>query len=100
MKIVESKDFEAEVKEGVVVVDFYADWCGPCKMLAPVFEELSKELPAKFIKIDVDNSQDVAAKFQVASIPTIAILKDGKEVDRIIGFMPKQSIEAKIKQFL
>lgn len=100
MKIVESKDFEAEVKEGVVVVDFYADWCGPCKMLAPVFEELSKELPAKFIKIDVDNSQDVAAKFQVASIPTIAILKDGKEVDRIIGFMPKQTIEAKIKQFL
>lgn len=100
MKIVESKDFEAEVKEGVVVVDFYADWCGPCKMLAPVFEELSKELPAKFIKIDVDNSQDVAARFQVASIPTIAILKDGKEVDRIIGFMPKQSIEAKIKQFL
>lgn len=100
MKIVESKDFETEVKEGVVVVDFYADWCGPCKMLAPVFEELSKELPAKFIKIDVDNSQDVAAKFQVASIPTIAILKDGKEVDRIIGFMPKQTIEAKIKQFL
>lgn len=99
-KIVESKDFEAEVREGVSVVDFYADWCGPCKMIAPVFEELSKEIPANFIKINVDNSQDIAAKFQVASIPTLVILKDGKEVDRIVGFVPKPSLESKIKQYI
>lgn len=99
-KIVESKDFEAEVREGVSVVDFYADWCGPCKMIAPVFEELSKEIPANFIKINVDNSQDIAAKFQVASIPTLVILKDGKEVDRIVGFVPKASLESKIKQYI
>ena len=99
-KIVESKDFEMEVKEGVSVVDFYADWCGPCKMIAPIFEELSAELAANFIKINVDNSQDIAAKFQVASIPTLVILKDGKEVDRIVGFMPKPALEGKIKQYL
>lgn len=99
-KIVESKDFEMEVREGVSVVDFYADWCGPCKMIAPIFEELSTELAANFIKINVDNSQDIAAKFQVASIPTLIILKDGKEVDRIVGFMPKPALEGKIKQYL
>lgn len=99
-KIVESKDFETEVKAGVSVVDFYADWCGPCKMIAPVFEELSQELAANFIKINVDNSQDIAAKFQVASIPTLIILKDGKEVDRIVGFMPKPALEGKIKQYI
>ncbi len=99
-KIVESKDFEMEVREGVSVVDFYADWCGPCKMIAPIFEELSAELSANFIKINVDNSQDIAAKFQVASIPTLIIIKDGKEVDRIVGFMPKPALEGKIKQYL
>lgn len=102
IKVVESKDFETEVKEGIVVVDFYADWCGPCKMLAPVFQELAGEMgaSAKFIKIDVDKTQDVAAKFEVASIPTMVILKDGKEADRIVGFMPKQAIESKIKQYI
>lgn len=99
-KIVESKDFEMEVREGVSVVDFYADWCGPCKMIAPIFEELSQELSANFIKINVDNSQDIAAKFQVASIPTLIILKNGTEVDRIVGFMPKPALESKIKQYL
>ena len=84
------------------IVDFYADWCGPCKMLAPVFQELAKDMDgtAKFVKVDVDNTQDIAARFQVSSIPTVAILKNGKEVDRIIGFMPKQAIEAKIKQYV
>ena len=97
-------NFEQEVlkSDRPVLVDFYADWCGPCKMLAPVFQELAKDMDgtAKFVKVDVDNTQDIAARFQVSSIPTVAILKDGKEVDRIIGFMPKQAIEAKIKQYV
>ena len=101
-KVLGSSEFDTEVKDGVVIVDFYADWCGPCKMLAPVFQELAKDMDgtAKFVKVDVDNTQDIAARFQVSSIPTVAILKDGKEVDRIIGFMPKQAIEAKIKQYV
>ena len=95
-------NFEEEIKEGKVIIDFFATWCGPCKMLAPVFQELAKDMDgtAKFVKVDVDNTQDIAARFQVSSIPTVAILKDGKEVDRIIGFMPKQAIEAKIKQYV
>ena len=96
------EDFDNLISKGNYLVDFYADWCGPCKMLAPVFQELAKDMDgtAKFVKIDVDNTQDIAARFQVSSIPTVAILKDGKEVDRIIGFMPKQAIEAKIKQYV
>ena len=102
IKVLGSSEFDTEVKDRVVIVDFYADWCGPCKMLAPVFQELAKDMDgtAKFVKVDVDNTQDIAARFQVSSIPTVAILKDGKEVDRIIGFMPKQAIEAKIKQYV
>ena len=102
IKVLGSSEFDTAVKDGVVIVDFYADWCGPCKMLAPVFQELAKDMDgtAKFVKVDVDNTQDIAARFQVSSIPTVAILKDGKEVDRIIGFMPKQAIEAKIKQYV
>ena len=102
IKVLGSSEFDTEVKDGEVIVDFYADWCGPCKMLAPVFQELAKDMDgtAKFVKVDVDNTQDIAARFQVSSIPTVAILKDGKEVDRIIGFMPKQAIEAKIKQYV
>ena len=102
IKVLGSSAFDTEVKDRVVIVDFYADWCGPCKMLAPVFQELAKDMDgtAKFVKVDVDNTQDIAARFQVSSIPTVAILKDGKEVDRIIGFMPKQAIEAKIKQYV
>ena len=96
------EDFDNLISKGNYLVDFYADWCGPCKMLAPVFQELAKDMDgtAKFVKVDVDNTQDIAARFQVSSIPTVAILKDGKEVDRIIGFMPKQAIEAKIKQYV
>ena len=104
MNIIQStNEYDALLKDNQsVFVDFYADWCGPCKMLAPVFQELAKDMDgtAKFVKVDVDNTQDIAARFQVSSIPTVAILKDGKEVDRIIGFMPKQAIEAKIKQYV
>ena len=98
----ENDDLNSVISSGNYLVDFYADWCGPCKMLAPVFQELAKDMDgtAKFVKVDVDNTQDIAARFQVSSIPTVAILKDGKEVDRIIGFMPKQAIEAKIKQYV
>ena len=98
----ENDDLNSVISSGNYLVDFYAEWCGPCKMLAPVFQELAKDMDgtAKFVKVDVDNTQDIAARFQVSSIPTVAILKDGKEVDRIIGFMPKQAIEAKIKQYV
>lgn len=97
-KIVSSNEFNEETKRGLVVVDFFADWCGPCKMLAPIFEELAPEYEgrAKFIKVDVDHSPDLAMKFRVASIPTIIILKDGEKVAGNVGFIPKEQIKSMI----
>jgi len=89
-------------KNRIVLVDFYADWCMPCRMMAPIVEELAKELAGKVLvgKINVDENPATADRFQVFSIPTIVIIKSGKEVDRIIGFVPKSQVEARIKKHL
>ncbi len=81
-----------------VLVDFWATWCGPCKMLAPTIEQLAEELKDEIVvaKLDVDAAQDIAIKYQVMSIPTLVLFKDGKEVKRTVGFQPK----AKILDFL
>ena len=77
-KIVGSNEFNNEVKDGVVIVDFFADWCGPCKMLAPIFEEVGNEMEgkAKFIKVNVDEARDIADKFRISTIPTMIVLKN------------------------
>lgn len=83
--------------EKVVLVDFYADWCGPCKMAAPIVEELSGELAdAVFCKVNVDDSPELAAAFGVQSIPTFVVLSDGKAVDMSVGFRSKADLEAMI----
>lgn len=91
-----SENFESEVLNAneKVLVDFYADWCGPCKMMAPVIEELAEELQgkAKVGKINVDESTDIATQYDVMSIPTIIIFKNGKEVKRFIGVRDKQEL--------
>jgi len=89
-------------KNRLVLVDFYADWCMPCRMMAPVVEELAKELAGKVLvgKINVDENPATADRFQVFSIPTLVIIKSGREVDRIIGFIPKSQVEARIKKHL
>lgn len=91
-----SENFESEVLNAneTVLVDFYADWCGPCKMMAPVIEELAEELQekAKVGKINVDESTDIATQYDVMSIPTIIIFKNGKEVKRFIGVRDKQEL--------
>ena len=85
-------------KEGVTaVIDFYADWCGPCKMFAPVFEELAAEVnDAVFCKVNVDNEEALARKFGVMSIPTVIVLKDGNQVAQNVGVAGKQKILAMI----
>jgi len=90
--ILNEENFKNEIASGVVLVDFFATWCGPCKMLAPVIEELANELSgkAKVAKLDVDQASHVAGEFGVQSIPTIIIFKDGQEVDRMIGFQGKE----------
>ncbi|WP_346935815.1 thioredoxin [Clostridium sp.] len=101
-KIVNSAEFNNEIKDGVVVVDFFATWCGPCKMLAPIFEELSTEMEGKvkFIKVDVDQCPDIAMKYSVASIPTIIVFKDGNNVNTTVGFIPKERIKEIVEAYL
>lgn len=103
-KIINTSQFRGSVEEnqGVVVVDFFATWCGPCKMLTPIFESLSKEMSDKvdFAKIDIDRSLEVAQEYEIVSVPTMIIFKNGKEVQRIVGFVPKEQIKSKIKAHL
>ena len=89
------ENFEAEVEkaEGLVVIDLYADWCGPCKMLAPVIEELEREYPdVKFGKINVDNEPELTALFKVQSIPYIALVKNNTFLDFSVGYVPKDTL--------
>jgi thioredoxin 1 len=85
-----AENFNSVVSSGMVVVDFWAEWCGPCRMMGPVFDELSNEMDGvKFAKVNITESQDLAQKFGVMSIPTLVLFKDGKEVDRMMGAIPK-----------
>ncbi len=90
------EDYDKMVSEGLVLVDFYADWCGPCKMLGSVLEELENEI--KIVKVDIDKYQDIANKFRIMSIPHVKFYKDGKEVDSFTGFMDKSMVQEKIDE--
>ena len=92
-----ANEYENEVKEGLVVVDFYADWCGPCQMLAPVLEDLEKETSIKIVKINVDEIPDLARQFRIMSIPTLMLFKDGKLSKKELGFMPIERLREFIK---
>lgn len=101
-EIINKDEFEVEVKEGVVMVDFFAQWCGPCKMVGPVLEELSEEMKGKvkFIKVDVDQNGELSEAYSITNIPAMVILKDGKKQDMIVGFKPKQIIKESLEQYL
>ena len=88
-------NFESEVKKGVVLVDFWAPWCGPCRMLGPVVEELSEEMKGtlKVGKVNVDEQPDLSEKFEVASIPTILLFKDGKIIANRVGAATKETLK-------
>ena len=84
-------NFNAETSTGLVLVDFYADWCGPCKMLSPVLDELAAEInDAKIVKVNIDESKALVAQFKVSSIPNLTLLKDGEVVYQDVGFKPKE----------
>lgn len=92
-------DFDEKIKQGNFVVDFFADWCGPCQMLKPVFEKVSAELSdVTFCKVNVDDNKEVAGIYAVRSIPTLVFIKDGKEVDRYLGLLNEDSLKEKIKE--
>ena len=94
------ESFAQEIASGLVLVDFYADWCGPCKMIAPVLDELATELEgtAKIVKVNVDNCPAVAAEYKVMSIPTLILFKNGEALEKRIGVQSKAELEALIKQ--
>ena len=97
-KIINSQEFDNTIESGVVVVDFFATWCGPCKMLSPVIDELSGELEnVNFVNVDIDQSMDLAQKFKIVSVPTLKVFKNGEEVDTLMGFMPKEVLKSKVE---
>ncbi|HEX5829330.1 MAG TPA: thioredoxin [Gemmatimonadaceae bacterium] len=95
-------DFETQVEQhqGLAVVDFWATWCGPCRMIAPMLDQLAEEYDgkAKVTKLDVDANIRTATRFNVRSIPTVLFFKDGKLVDQVVGAVPKQMLDSKFKQ--
>ena len=93
MKIIKESEFINEVQEGLVLVDFYADWCGPCKMLAPVLEDVQEEMKnVKIVKVDIDENPNVASEYKVKNIPTIKVFKNGEEITTNVGFLPKGAL--------
>ncbi|HJG95939.1 MAG TPA: thioredoxin [Romboutsia timonensis] len=103
-QVINSEEFNnlVENTEGIAVVDFFATWCGPCKMLAPVFQEVGNEFEEKadFYKVDIDESLDIARQFSVSTVPTVIIFRNGEPIERLVGFMPKENLAAKIKEYI
>ncbi len=103
-KEVSAKNFEAEVLQEKlpVIVDFWAEWCGPCRMLSPIIEEVANDLSGriKVCKLNVDDSPEVADRYHVMSIPTVLFFKDGELKDTLIGYVPKKTFAKKVEGFL
>ncbi len=98
--VTSAADFKTQSATGLVVVDFFATWCGPCKMIAPVLDKFSKEYTqVKFLKVDVDELSEIAADFSISSMPTLLFLKDGEVVQKVVGANPN-AIKAAIQKLI
>ena len=97
-------NFKSEVLDykGIIVVDFFANWCGPCRKLAPILEEVEEELreKVKFAKINTDENIELAKKYQVSGLPTLMVFKNGEAIERMVGLMPKSSIITNIEKHI
>lgn len=99
MKVIKESEFVNEINDGLVLIDFYADWCGPCTMLTPILEEINKENEdVRIIKVNIDDSRFLASYYQIQSIPTLVLLKNGQFLNKMIGFRPKKMIEELIEK--
>jgi thioredoxin 1 len=99
---ISDESFSKATADGIVLVDFFAEWCGPCKMLAPILDALSTEFEGKVTvaKLDVDTSPKTSNNFQITSVPTLILFKKGKEVERFIGLKDFETFRKKISQFV
>lgn len=95
-------EFEDFIKEGTVLIDFFAEWCMPCLMMAPVIDELSEKFKGKikFGKINVGDNQEISQRFNISSIPNLTLLKDGKVIEQFVGSMSGEELESKLKEFI
>jgi thioredoxin 1 len=95
-------DTEVTKAQGLIMVDFWAPWCAPCRMVSPTVEELAKEYQGKmrFVKLNTDENHDIASKYNIMGIPTLMFFKDGKSLDSIVGAVPKQQLKSKIDSLL
>lgn len=103
LKKIEGKDFEKEVlkSEKMVVVDFFATWCGPCQMLIPVLKEIASETENyDIVEIDVDEAQELAMNYGIEAVPTMIIFKNGMEIDRIGGYYPKEDLLEELERYI
>ncbi|WP_098037734.1 thioredoxin [Estrella lausannensis] len=102
IKHLDDSNFESVIQNGVTLVDFYADWCGPCRMIAPIIEDLANEMSDKITvaKLDIESAQNTTAKFNVTSIPTIILFKGGEEVNRVVGVRDKDAFIEMISEAL
>lgn len=101
--IVNTQSFkELAAQEGLLVVDFFATWCGPCKKLSPILDEVAEEFAGKanIVKVDIDESEDLAVEFGIRSVPTVLFLKGGQVVDKFVGAVPKSEIVSKVQAAL
>lgn len=100
VKEITDADFEEVTSKGVTLTDFWATWCGPCKMQSPVVEQLSDEMSdVSFTKMDVDQNPETAAHFGIMSIPTLMVKKDGEVVDTVVGYHPKDQLKQILEQY-
>lgn len=100
VNVTTDQSFEQDTATGVVLIDFWATWCGPCRMQSPVVEALSEEMPdVNFFKLDVDQNPATAQQFRIMSIPTLMIKKDGQVVDQIVGYHPKEQLQQILQQY-
>lgn len=100
VKVTTDQTFEQDTATGVTLTDFWATWCGPCRMQSPVVEKLSEEMPdVSFTKMDVDQNKETPQEFQIMSIPTLLIKKDGQVVDKVIGYHSKEQLKQLLEQY-
>ncbi len=98
VKQINSDEFKESIKEGKVVVDLFATWCGPCKMLSPILDEISEEITTtKFYKIDVDDNEDIAREYNVMSIPTVLVFENGELINTIVGLKSREFLVDQFK---